>query len=255
MQKIVATAVLCISIGSPFLVFADDQMFTSSGTFDVPDGYTSLTVEINGAGGGGGCGRTSITTPGQGGFPGGDTIFDVLTAGGGQAGGGGFGGTPGSVGADGDSTGGDTNITGGSDVPHGLGGAGQAGIGGGNGGTGGYTFKSYAEGEISGSVAVTIGSGGAGCTTGNSSWWGTSGGSGTVLITWSVPSSGFTMISPEVVDSSGSVLSQFFLTENDQVFQLVLLSIALPTAFYVIQQIMIFFGVEYLDEPKRRRRR
>ena len=171
------------------------QKFTSSGTFTVPVGVTTIWVSISGGGGGGGEGSSRGSTrynPGNNGSIGGTSSFgsfvSVAGGGGGYSGGngatggaggspGGYNGSPGSRG--GLMSGGNGGAGGGTLSGYGFGGAGGAGENeiwccqssggtGGGGGGGGATVMTQEITVSTGQVIpVTVGAGGAGATAGS----------------------------------------------------------------------------------------
>jgi len=83
--------------------------FTTSGTFVVPNGITTVSVQAWGAGGGsGGHGTSGVTNGGNGGA----TVFSTISAGGGMGSAGTSNNTPSPGGAGGVATGGSTNTSG-----------------------------------------------------------------------------------------------------------------------------------------------
>lgn len=164
--------------------------------FIVP-AYTTMTVEVAGAGGGAGSSihenyGAPIAASGNNGFAGSESRFLTLVGAGGGGGGGGVGtgpysAVPGSPGAPGVASGGTTNTPGGGS----LGGAGTpyiTGLGpGGNGGNGGLTERTYTIGETGSPVPgektiATVGVGApAGAFPGNQ---GTNGANGRVKVSW-----------------------------------------------------------------------
>ncbi len=189
---------LGILIFLPQLAFAGSQTFTSSGTFTVPS-YGTLTVTVNGAGGGGQGGRIS-DNPGQNGAAGSLSQFGQAIGYGGQ-GGIGINSGPlygscsairGADGAPGGAVGGDSNIQGGGS-PGGTGGSSPLSPGncghGYNGGAGGLSIKTYSAGAISGTISVTVGTGGAGGAPDfyPQSNYGSPGSPGSVVISWTDP--------------------------------------------------------------------
>lgn len=149
------------------------QTYSTPGThtFTVPANYQSLTVTVNGAGGG----AAGVNAAGTSGGAGGNSSFGGSVIGyGGKAGGeANFPVTGSSRGADGIASGGNvSNTTGGGAV----GGIGPNSYG--NGGTGGQAVSSYAPGLAS-TIPVVVGAGG-GAGTSNA----TAGSNGSVTITW-----------------------------------------------------------------------
>jgi hypothetical protein len=194
----------------PFETSAQTATYNTSGTYNwtCPDGITSVTVEVWGAGGAGG-GSTSNASGGSGGGGGGYTTASVsvtpgntytVTVGAGGTGstgngtagtassfitltanGGGGGetntGTPGSGGT---ASGGSTNLTGGNGITGASdGGAGGAGANGGAGGAGGNSGPG-------GNGTAPGGGGGGGDRQGGSGEIGGDGADGQVIITWPV---------------------------------------------------------------------
>ncbi|WP_320054317.1 GEVED domain-containing protein [uncultured Acetobacteroides sp.] len=185
------------------------QIFTTSGTFVVPAGATSITVECWGAGGAGG-GSTGSGSGGSGGGGGGyakkilavtpnqSIDFIVGTGGIGVNGGNGNPGSSSSflsliangggggktnkqaAGSGGNATGGTTNTTGGNGiVGTATGGAGGAGANGGAGGAGATNND--------GGNGNSPGGGGGGGEKGGGNKAGGNGGDGQIIVTWTVP--------------------------------------------------------------------
>lgn len=164
--------------------------------FVVPP-YATMTVEVNGAGGGAGSSvwenyGAPVAASGNSGFPGEESRFLALVGGGGGGGGGGIGtgartASPGVAGTPGTALGGTTNTPGGGM----LGGAGKpylTGLGpGGSGGNGGKAVRTYTVGEPGAPVVgeqlfASVGVGAAaGAFPGNQ---GTNGQNGKVRISW-----------------------------------------------------------------------
>jgi hypothetical protein len=157
-------------------------------TYTMPNVYSQAIVRVYGGGGGGG--NSGFSPAGVAGANGTNSSFNVtVLARGGQAGNGasiGEGNPDGESGAGGLASGGDVNIQGyvgpcpGPDgglggvlsrdaTPYGGGGGGTTGPGGsqvgGAGGSGGYSQKTYTDSELTGNVAILVGSGGAGAGT------------------------------------------------------------------------------------------
>lgn len=190
------------------------QLFTASGTFNIPMGITRVYVTaIGGAGGGGGgAGATgtspSSSTDGADGSGGGSSAFGSLTVAGGGGGGKGQGlgrgGAALSGGGHGGNKVGDLGGIGGIAAPtilagYGKGGAGgagsggTAGTGGGGGGSGSCSAVPVVRQKVDsltpgGTVAVTVGTGGAlgagGTGAGGNGAAGSTGASGAVLVEW-----------------------------------------------------------------------
>lgn len=177
-------------------VTPSSQLFTSSGTFQVPAVYSTIVVTVRGGGGGAAgawgtinCGETQGSTYGAPGSNGGSSSFGVYAA----AGGGTGGLSAGNPGANGDPSN--------DGVP--PGGVGYGG--GGSGGSGGYDTVILVSPAAGGSgpapgsiINVTVGAAGAGGQGGpNSEIWGgvctivgysstgQSGGNGSVYVQWS----------------------------------------------------------------------
>ncbi|MBI2030188.1 Ig-like domain-containing protein [Candidatus Kaiserbacteria bacterium] len=153
------------------------QSFTTPGTseFNVPT-YTTLTVQVWGAGGGGGSGYSGSGTYGPGGNGGSSSFNASITASGGTGGrecwllaGNGAAGTGGTA------SGGTTNTTGNNGQAGSNGPAGGSGGSAPNGGTGGAGSTVY---SVAGGVGVAPGAGGGGSPCGSVGMVGGGGGSG-----------------------------------------------------------------------------
>ncbi len=204
--------------GSVTVTVLADVIFTSSGSFTVP-AYTSLTAQCWGGGGGGGSDDNATTEGTAGGtssfgsisatggsFGNSDAAVAFPPKSAGGSGGDGLGGDTNSTGVAGENAanvsyggaGGAAAGSGGSGgarqnsagvgaagtAPGGGGGGGYTGAGsnhGGGGGGGGYVSKTYTAGQLTGSVTVTIGAGGAG---GNGVRLGGAGARGECRVTW-----------------------------------------------------------------------
>ena len=152
------------------------KVFDASGTYTKNPDANFFEVEVFGSGGGGGAYASAA------GANGGTVSFGAyMTATGGQ--GGNQGGLNYSGNAHGLGTGGDVNIAGGG---HAGGGDGVNYQGSGNnvlgqrGASGGYSFKRFEANELTSSVSVTVGNGGAGGVYG--SWVGSAGAKGKVIV-------------------------------------------------------------------------
>lgn len=172
--------------------------WTDPGKYEfVVPAYSTMTVEVEGAGGGAGSSiwenyGAPIAASGQNGFAGSESRFSSLVGAGGGGGGGGIGtgprtATPGVAGTPGTAAGGTTNTPGGGR----LGGVGKpylTGLGaGGNGGNGGKAMRTFTVGEPGAPVVgeqlfATVGVGApAGAFPGTQ---GTNGANGRVKISW-----------------------------------------------------------------------
>jgi hypothetical protein len=167
------------------------QLFTSSGTFTVPEGITKVKVSLTGGGGGGAGGHGSSTVGGDG-TDGGNTSFGthVINNGGGKgfnANGGYASGTTGARTGVQYMQGVLTNNS--TLIAYGVGGAGGGSIdglpSGGSGGTN-YLFVGFVTGLTPGeTITVTVGSGGSGgANGGGGAGNGTAGTAGVCLVEW-----------------------------------------------------------------------